>query len=80
MNKQMKTEIAVADAKQRVDILIGAYEYLIETINTDIEEAREKEREYSEGMYKGQRMSYKLVIKDLESLRHDIEAIEKAMA
>lgn len=80
MSKRYETEEAIWWAKERVDILVETYEALIESATKDIEEAQKKDREYSEGMYKGQRMTYKMAIKDLKELKQNIEAIEKAMA
>lgn len=80
MSKRYETEEAIWWAKERVDILIKTYEALIESTTKDIEEARNKDREYSEGIYRGQRMTYKVAIEDLRELRGNIEAIEKAIA
>lgn len=80
MSKRYETEEAIWWAKERIDILVETYEKLIEHSTAEKEEARRKDREYTEGVYTGNRMSYKMFVKDLAKLRHDIEAIEKAMA
>ena len=80
MSKRYETEEAIWWAKERIDILVETYEKLIDQSATEKEEARRKGREYTEGIYSGHRMSYKMFVEDLAKLRHDIEAIEKAMA
>lgn len=80
MSKSFETDMAIWWAKEKVDMLVETYEALIEATTKDIEEAQKKDREYSEGIHKGARMTYKMAIKDLKELKKNIEAIEKAIA
>lgn len=80
MGKSYETKEAIWWAKERVDIFVEVYEKLIEQSAADKEEAKRKGREYTEGVCTGNRMSYKMFVEDLAKLKHDIEAIEKAMA
>ena len=80
MSKRYETEEAIWWAKERIDMLIETYQTLVDATTVDIADAKKKDNEYSEGIYRGQRMTYRLAMRDLDSLRRDIEAIEKAMA